>query len=1220
MACPLTFGATGLPPGLAIDPATGMIAGFIPYHSKGVYPVTLSASDGALTSTLGFTWTVRQGFCNPFAQDDSATTPLDTAVTIPALDNDITPSSCGPAPFGLVAFSSPLHGSAVFDNSAKGGHGSFIYTPAPGFVGVDTFTYSIRNNDGSSDNVTATVTVTVRDTTPPVITVPANITIEATGPNGAVVTFAATATDLVDGPTPVTCAPIAGSTFALGSTTVACSASDASGNAATAMFAVTVRDTTRPVITVPASITAEAVGPNGAAVPFTSTATDLVDGPTVVTCVPASGSTFPIGTTTVSCNTADSSGNPASATFTVTVHDTTPPVITVPANIIAEATGPNGAALTFVVSAHDAVDGSTMVSCSAASNSLFGIGTTFVICFSSDSHGNRSTNSFTVTVRDTTPPTLSLPANFTTPATSSAGAPVTFTASATDIVDVTVPVVCTPASGSVVPIGTTTVSCVATDHANNARAGTFTVTVPMPPPAGSPVVTNPGNQVSYLGDLVHLPIVAVDPNGDPLIFLSEAPTSSPLPLGLSIDRQTGVIRGRPTQPGLFTVTLRVTDQHTPPVEVTFIWTVLDHHRPTLGPVPDQTSVAGVPDSLPLDGATVPAGGTLTYTASGLPVGLSINPTSGLISGSPTLANTTMAPALVTVTVQDSDGVTASRTFRWRVLDPNGAELEVAVSARGPQGAQAPQRVSVVVTITNHGPQHLGNAGSPHAATAHIEVPPNWRGVAWTCSLQPPGPAGSQPNSQVLFPSGQNGSVDLNVSLGPHKTLTCGAHGPTGDLSVDAVATVSAPITPADPYLANNIATVHYPEIAAPGAHAPSLLNPGDQQSIEGDDASLQLAASDPDGDPLAFGLVTGVLPKGLHLRVNDRSDPHHADSVSAGDYPITIAVSDGATVVRQSFVWHVTARTVTLVNPGPQLDAAGRPIRLDLQVADRNHNPIVMTAWGLPEGLALRSSPDSRQWWIEGQATDAAIGEHAVTLTASSGGPSITRAFGWTIGPNLAPTLVNPGAQSTAGGQTVSLQLRASDPYGDRVTYGVGLFGLPPGLSLDSVTGLITGTVPFGVAGLYFSGVTASVGSQTFQPSVSMDDHPKQPADAGAAAQVSSPPRDAATGLALSGADPDGNFLAYWHRARPGAAARPLPRSGDGPHHRRSAAAGLLFRRQGLVHRWCVRPGLVGSQVPGADLTWKVNRKPVIEDHGVQTAIMGGQRVPCGHCAGRRRP
>lgn len=111
------------------------------------------------------------------------------------------------------------------------------------------------------------------DKTPPVVTVPANLTVEATGPSGAVVTFAAAATDDVDGPLSAVCTPSSGSTFALGITTVLCSATDAAQNTGSASFTVTVRDTTAPLFTAgPTPSSATLWPPNHQMVPITVTA------------------------------------------------------------------------------------------------------------------------------------------------------------------------------------------------------------------------------------------------------------------------------------------------------------------------------------------------------------------------------------------------------------------------------------------------------------------------------------------------------------------------------------------------------------------------------------------------------------------------------------------------------------------------------------------------------------------------------------------------------------------------------------------------------------------------------------------------------------------------------------------------------------------------------------------------------------------------------------
>ncbi|HEX3582784.1 MAG TPA: HYR domain-containing protein, partial [Thermoanaerobaculia bacterium] len=166
-------------------------------------------------------------------------------------------------------------------------------------------------------------TVTVV-TGPPTLTLPSDITAEATSSAGAVVTYTATA----DQNATVVCNPPSGSTFPLGNTTVNCTATNVLNQTTTGSFHVNVVDTTPPTLTLPSDITAEATSPAGAAVTFTATATDLVDGTVTVNCSPASGSTFALGTTPVHCTATDLHNNTASGSFNVKVQDTTPPEIT----------------------------------------------------------------------------------------------------------------------------------------------------------------------------------------------------------------------------------------------------------------------------------------------------------------------------------------------------------------------------------------------------------------------------------------------------------------------------------------------------------------------------------------------------------------------------------------------------------------------------------------------------------------------------------------------------------------------------------------------------------------------------------------------------------------------------------------------------------------------------------------------------------------------------
>jgi len=112
-----------------------------------------------------------------------------------------------------------------------------------------------------------------------------------------------------------------GNFFPVGQTTLTYSATDAHGNTGTATQVVTVVDTTPPVISCPSNIVLEPTCPTGAIATFANaTATDNCGVQSVVrTAGPASGSVFPIGTTTVTFTATDIYSNTSSCSFTVTV-------------------------------------------------------------------------------------------------------------------------------------------------------------------------------------------------------------------------------------------------------------------------------------------------------------------------------------------------------------------------------------------------------------------------------------------------------------------------------------------------------------------------------------------------------------------------------------------------------------------------------------------------------------------------------------------------------------------------------------------------------------------------------------------------------------------------------------------------------------------------------------------------------------------------------------
>ncbi|QPK63378.1 HYR domain-containing protein [Methylomonas sp. LL1] len=192
-------------------------------------------------------------------------------------------------------------------------------------------TYSCTaTSAGGATGPVNTPTIKVDNTLPTLANVPAAFTQAATSLTGAVVSYTVpTAADAFSGinmagtATGVICAPVSGSAFPMGSTTVNCSVKDNAGNSNSANFVVTVADTTPPTIACPAAVNVV----QGQAVTLgNASASDNIGVTALTNNAPAS---YPIGTTTVTWTAADAAGNLASCAQPVTVSSApTPPPTT----------------------------------------------------------------------------------------------------------------------------------------------------------------------------------------------------------------------------------------------------------------------------------------------------------------------------------------------------------------------------------------------------------------------------------------------------------------------------------------------------------------------------------------------------------------------------------------------------------------------------------------------------------------------------------------------------------------------------------------------------------------------------------------------------------------------------------------------------------------------------------------------------------------------------
>jgi len=332
------------------------------------------------------------------------------------------------------------------------------------------------------------VTITLADTTPPVITTPANVSVEATGSATTVAIGAATATDAVDGVLiPTNDAPVGG--FPVGITTVTYSATDNAGNIGTATQLVTVVDTTAPVITAPVAVIASSGDNLPVAVTLgTATASDLVDA--IVNITNDAPATFPVGVTTVTYSAADSAGNISTATQLITVNlvDVTAPVVTAPIAVTIEATGTLTTAVLGTATATDIVDG-VLIPTNDAPITGFPVGVTTVTYTATDIAGNVGSATQTVTVTDTTVPVITAPIDVIADSLNGTAPVVALgTATATDLFAVTI----TNNAPVTFPVGITSVTWTATDANGNASAATQLVTINLVDTL-PPVITVPAN-------------------------------------------------------------------------------------------------------------------------------------------------------------------------------------------------------------------------------------------------------------------------------------------------------------------------------------------------------------------------------------------------------------------------------------------------------------------------------------------------------------------------------------------------------------------------------------------------------------------------------------------------------------------------------------------------------------------------------------------------------
>ncbi len=403
-------------------------------------------------------------------------------------------------------------------NLIDNGNGSFIASviatgDGPVSVGVNANVAADLAGNVNLSGSPFTVTV---DTTPPTVTPPASIIVEADTILGAlrssssITSFLAgvSAADAIDSSVLIT--NNAPAIFPIGDTLVVFTATDDVGNAATGSAFVTVQDSTSPVLAPPQSVVIEAdsvggtTGTNAGIVAYLNAAsvTDIADiNPIISHNAPLF---FSLGDTLVTFTATDLFGNSVQQSSTVTVVDSVQPMVLAPLGVTVEGDTSGGVSssrtdfVTLLASAtaSDVVDPNPSISHNAPA--VFPVGNTLVTFSVSDLSGNVATATTTITVVDTTAPTITAPTDITVQAVSGAGTNATQPAIATflsravaaDIVDSNVTI--THDAPAVFPRGVTLVTFRATDDSGNFTTGSASVNVV---DTTGPVVTAPASIV-----------------------------------------------------------------------------------------------------------------------------------------------------------------------------------------------------------------------------------------------------------------------------------------------------------------------------------------------------------------------------------------------------------------------------------------------------------------------------------------------------------------------------------------------------------------------------------------------------------------------------------------------------------------------------------------------------------------------------------------------------
>ncbi|MFY9924931.1 MAG: putative Ig domain-containing protein [Opitutaceae bacterium] len=540
-----------------------------------------------------------------------------------------------------------------------------------------------------------------------------------------------------------------------------------------------------------------------------------------------------------------------------------------------------------------------------------------------------------------------------------------------------------------------------------------------------------------------------------------------------------------TGPGIVTLQARQAGQTASPA---FTANLLRQSFDVLG-LPSVTSATAAPGTVgaPFTFNITATGSPTSYAASPLPAGLALDAATGAIMGTPVAVGVTV----VSVTATNATGTSNAATLTLTVSAAGTAPVITSpIAEPGTVGTVfATYAITATGSPTSYAATGLPPGLSLNAATGAISGTPTAAGVSVvtlgatngtgtgtatltltiaaagvvpvitsTTSGYYPGTVGSVFATYTIAATGSPTSFSA-VGLPPGLTLNAATGAINGTPTAAGTYTVTAKATNS-----SGTGTSVFAIAIAPPAAVPVITSTASGNNPANVGTEFPTYTVGATGSPTSY-TATG-LPPGLTL--NALTGAINGTPTTAGTYVVALSATNSAGTGTSSLTITVAAANALPVftNPATAPGTVGTAINYTLGATGL---PTSYTATGLPPGLTLNTLTGG----ITGTPTTA--GTYVVTVTATNSTGTSTTSITFTVaGAGTAPVITGPATAPGGVGTAVYYTIGAT---GSPTSYTAT--GLPPGLTLNTLTGTITGTPT--TAGTYVATVNAtnSTGTST---------------------------------------------------------------------------------------------------------------------------------------------